>query len=327
MKRETISAVAALAIFFGVGTYIFEDSRKPVPAPPKKYNNVKIIYPKEQKKETIKWAEFTPDCNMLNKAADIEIQSEGKIKAYEVLAYAIAKNYGNMSKVCLEYMDELKERSENGESTDKICRDIDKYNYFREVYAAAVPFLASVKYEKGSQKLFSPIAKGFSFTHYKDFGDDRTFGFSRPHKGNDLMCSVGTPVCAVEDGYVEALGWNTFGGWRVGIRSFDKKRYYYYAHLKKDRPFRSGLKEGNKVSAGQVIGFTGMTGYSTKENVNNIENPHLHFGMQLIFDEKQKDSVNEIWIDTYSIVEFLNSNRSEVIYDEVKGEYRESNNN
>lgn len=55
-----------------------------------------------------------------------------------------------------------------------------------------------------------------------------------------------------------------------------------------------------------------MTGYSTKENVNNINVPHLHFGMQLIFDECQKDGNNEIWIDVYQIIEFLRKNKSEV---------------
>ena len=53
-----------------------------------------------------------------------------------------------------------------------------------------------------------------------------------------------------------------------------------------------------------------MTGYSTKENVNNINIPHLHFGLELIFDESQFDSSNEIWIDVYEINEFLNQNTS-----------------
>jgi murein DD-endopeptidase MepM/ murein hydrolase activator NlpD len=69
---------------------------------------------------------------------------------------------------------------------------------------------------------------------------------------------------------------------------------------------------GKRVKAGDVIGYLGMTGYSSTENVNNIDVPHLHFGMQLIFDESQKESVNEIWIDVYHIVEFLKKNRSEV---------------
>ncbi len=34
--------------------------------------------------------------------------------------------------------------------------------------------------------------------------------------------------------------------------------------------------------------------------------------MQLIFDESQVDSNNEIWIDVYQIIEFLKKNRSEV---------------
>ena len=46
--------------------------------------------------------------------------------------------------------------------------------------------------------------------------------------------------------------------------------------------------------------------------MNNINVPHLHFGMQLIFDESQVDSPNEIWIDVYQIIEFLKKNRSEV---------------
>ena len=43
----------------------------------------------------------------------------------------------------------------------------------------------------------------------------------------------------------------------------------------------------------------GHTGYSTTENVNNIKIEHLHWGLQLIFDESQKEGNNEIWIDVY----------------------------
>ena len=157
-----------------------------------------------------------------------------------------------------------------------------------------------------------PIAKNYSFSHYDDFGASRSYGFKRTHLGNDLMGSIGTPIIAVESGTVEHLGWNQYGGWRVGIRSLDGKRYYYYAHLRKNHPYAAGLTEGSKVTAGDVIGYLGMTGYSTKENVNNINVPHLHFGLQLIFDESQVDGNNEIWIDVYNIIEFLMQNRSAV---------------
>ena len=166
--------------------------------------------------------------------------------------------------------------------------------------------------ERYGLKVFLPIAKNYSFSHYDDFGNSRSYGFKRVHLGNDLMGSIGTPIVAVESGIIEHLGWNQYGGWRIGIRSFDGKRYYYYAHLRKNHPYAEGIEEGMTVKAGDVIGYLGMTGYSTKENVNNINVPHLHFGMQLIFDESQVDSPNEIWIDVYQIIEFLMQNRSEV---------------
>jgi len=130
--------------------------------------------------------------------------------------------------------------------------------------------------------------------------------------GNDIMGSLGTPIVAVEGGVVEVMGWNRYGGWRIGIRSFDSKRYYYYAHLQKDHPFAQGLQEGDIVQAGELIGFMGRTGYSDQENVNNISAVHLHFGLQLIFDESQKECPSEIWVDVYDIVRLLNSHRSSI---------------
>ena len=73
------------------------------------------------------------------------------------------------------------------------------------------------------------------------------------------------------------------------------------------------MYEGKVVQAGDVIGYLGMTGYSIKENVNNINVPHLHFGIQLIFDEVQKEGPNQIWLDLYALVDFLKKNRSEVV--------------
>lgn len=143
------------------------------------------------------------------------------------------------------------------------------------------------------------------------FGNSRSYGFARTHLGNDLMGSIGTPIIAVESGIVENIGWNQYGGWRIGIRSFDQHRYYYYAHLRKDHPYVSTLEKGSVVTAGDVIGYLGMTGYSTTENVNNVNIPHLHFGLELIFDTSLVDTKNEIWIDVYEIIEFLNSYTSQ----------------
>ena len=169
-------------------------------------------------------------------------------------------------------------------------------------------------------KAFSPIAAGYGYSHCSDFGVSRSFGFQRKHLGNDLMGSLGTPIVAVEGGVVEAMGWNRYGGWRVGIRSFDSKRYYYYAHLQKDAPFAPGLEVGQMVQAGDLIGFMGRTGYSDRENVNNIETVHLHFGMQLIFDDSQKECNSEIWINVYDIVRLLSSHRAS--YEKTNGNWK-----
>lgn len=168
-------------------------------------------------------------------------------------------------------------------------------------------------------KAFSPIAKGFPYSDFDDFGVARSYGYRRSHLGHDLMGQVGTPVICVESGRITALGWNQYGGWRIGLESFDGRRYYYYAHLRQNRPYAEGLKVGDIVQAGDVIGYMGRTGYSKKENVNNIDEPHLHFGLQLIFDESQREGIGEIWVSAYELVKFLSANRSEAIRnDETK---------
>ena len=49
------------------------------------------------------------------------------------------------------------------------------------------------------------------------------------------------------------------------------------------------------------------------ENTNNISTPHLHFGLQLIFDESQKEGNNEIWVNCYELVKFLHMNQCQVV--------------
>lgn len=170
-------------------------------------------------------------------------------------------------------------------------------------------------------KAYSPIAKTFPYSDFDDFGVSRSYGYRRNHLGHDMMGQVGTPIIAVESGYVAALGWNQYGGWRIGINSFDGKRYYYYAHLRQNRPYADGLKEGDIVQAGDVIGYMGRTGYSKNENVNNIDTSHLHFGLQLIFDESQREGNNEIWVSGYELVKFLYKHQSEVVRDDETKEW------
>ena len=142
-------------------------------------------------------------------------------------------------------------------------------------------------------------------------------------QGNIVLYFIltGTPIIAVESGYVSAMGWNQYGGWRLGISSFDGRRYYYYAHLRQNFPYCKSLEVGSVVQAGDVVGYMGRTGYSAKENVNNIDTTPLHFGLQLIFDESQREGNHEIWVDVYELVKFLYKNQSEVVRDDATKEW------
>ena len=273
------------------------------------------------KADTIKWVDFAVPYESLSYALRMDIETfeqEKHLSWIDILSLAACRTGG---KCGLNAVKQAAEELKQDASPEELLGNLYKYyGYYHESFTAALGGLVgSYAIEKNGQwiasyglKAFSPIAAGYGFSHSDDFGVARSFGFKRKHLGHDMMGGLGTPIVAVEGGVVEAMGWNRYGGWRIGIRSFDNKRYYYYAHLQKDKPFAPGLSEGDIVQAGDLIGFMGRTGYSDKENVNNIETVHLHFGMQLIFEESQKECLSEIWIDVYDIVRLLNDHRSTV---------------
>ena len=272
-------------------------------------------------KETIRWVDFQIPYESLRYAMNVDIstsEQEKHISWIDVFALAGCRTGG---KCDLNSVKKAVKDLIGNESPEELLGSLNKYyDYYHEAYDAVLSgFLGSFAIEKNGEwvpqyglKAFSPIAAGYGYTHSDDFGNRRSFGFARKHLGHDMMGTLGTPIVAVEGGVVEAMGWNRYGGWRIGIRSFDSRRYYYYAHLQKDHPFAEGLKVGDQVQAGDLIGFMGRTGYSDKENINNIETVHLHFGMQLIFDESQKECLSEIWIDTYDLIRLLESHRSSI---------------
>ena len=279
-----------------------------------------------RKKKYIHWVEFNVPSDVMEKAFRLDmgtVQEEVHFNWVELLAYLGAKYGGDFERFRQTDLDAVVEKLKSGSAMEEIAKDMKYYAYYREAYGAVLDGMVGYfEQESGNDKVwlrkyglkvFSPIAKNFPYSDFDDFGASRSYGFKRKHLGHDMMGQVGTPVIAVESGYVEALGWNQYGGWRIGIRSFDKKRYYYYAHLRQNYPYQANLKEGSIVTAGDVIGYLGRTGYSTTENTNNITTPHLHFGIQLIFDESQKEGNNEIWINCYEIVKFLRMNQSETV--------------
>lgn len=267
---------------------------------------------------SIQWVDFRVPYTSLQYAMETDIlsyETEMHVDWVDALSVAACRTGGKCGLSSVKKaVDDLK----SGKSPQELLGSLWKfYGYYQQAYEAVLGgLLGCFAVQAGEKwkpvyglKAFSPIASGFSYSHYDDFGNSRSYGFSRKHLGNDLMGTLGTPIVAVEGGVIEAIGWNRYGGWRIGIRSFDSRRYYYYAHLQKDQPFAQGLEIGDIVQAGELIGFMGRTGYSDRENTNNIETVHLHFGIQLIFDEHQKECDSEIWIDAYNIVRLLSAHK------------------
>jgi peptidoglycan LD-endopeptidase LytH len=108
------------------------------------------------------------------------------------------------------------------------------------------------------------------------FDDARSAG--RIHDAIDIMAPRNTPVVAVEDGRIAKLFTSDLGG--LTIYQFDPTETYsyYYAHLDHYAP---GIKEGDSVSKGQVIGYVGSTGNASPDG------PHLHFAIARLGPDKK----------------------------------------
>lgn len=277
----------------------------------------------------IRYVEFNVPEAALEQAMQADIKSEGATDWVDLLSILACQYGGDWSQYRQTDLNTAVLSMETGETAE----ESRYFSYYQRAYGAILDGLLGDYSEQTVDedgtvlwkqcyglKAFSPIAAGFSYTESDDFGVARSYGYQRRHLGHDMMGLTGTPVIAVESGTVAMLGWNQYGGWRVGIRSADGKRYWYYAHLRQDRPYAAQLTEGQQVTAGDVIGYMGRTGYSATENVSNIVTPHLHIGLELIFDESQFESDNEIWVNLYPLMQLLAHHREETVRGE-DGEY------
>lgn len=131
-----------------------------------------------------------------------------------------------------------------------------------------------------------PIPLQYNYTYRSTWGDRRGWGGVRIHEGTDIFADYGTPVLSTCYGYIELIGWNRYGGWRIGIRDVNNN-YHYFAHL---NGFRKGLKKGMVVKPGEQIGSVGSSGYGPPGTAGKFP-PHLHFGLYR-FDGRHTYSVD-----------------------------------
>lgn len=154
---------------------------------------------------------------------------------------------------------------------------------------------------------YFPVAEasnrtGMTVSFVNSWMFDRDYGGSRWHEGTDIMPSVSErdlyPVVSMTDGTVRNMGWLELGGWRIGIDA-PGGAYFYYAHLSS----YADLQEGDEVKAGDLLGYMGDTGYSTKEGTTGNFPVHLHLGIYLY------DGEEEISINPYPVLKYTEERR------------------
>jgi murein DD-endopeptidase MepM/ murein hydrolase activator NlpD len=117
-------------------------------------------------------------------------------------------------------------------------------------------------------KLIFPLDPGPDCYILDNFGDARGGG-TRLHEGVDVMGSRGRAVLAVADGVLTKRYTNTgTAGWGWTLHDPAAGVYYKYFHCAEDAV---GLREGDRVSLGAVIGYVGKSG------TFGVDNYHLHF--------------------------------------------------
>lgn len=145
------------------------------------------------------------------------------------------------------------------------------------------PASASANSFVGTLNLIIPVS-GVSAKQLLDtFTEARTEG--RTHDAIDIPAPAGTSVIAAADGEIIKLFQSERGGTTIYQISSDKRLVFYYAHL---QAYAVGLREGQYVRQGDVLGYVGDTGNA------GVGNFHLHFSITIVADPKRYWEGNNI---------------------------------
>lgn len=159
----------------------------------------------------------------------------------------------------------------------------------RQLYVQSNSFDEIVQMYKGKDEMYKcipaiqPVANKNLKQMASGYGNriDPIYGTVRYHAGMDFSAAVGTDIYATGDGTVEDAGWESgYGNCVVIDHGYGYKTRY--AHMS-----RIGVRSGEKVIRGQVIGAVGNTGKST--------GPHLHY--EVIVKGRTVNPVNYYYMD------------------------------
>jgi murein DD-endopeptidase MepM/ murein hydrolase activator NlpD len=139
-----------------------------------------------------------------------------------------------------------------------------------EPAAASTGADAETTRELAARHLTIPVEGVTADKLVRSFTDART---GHEHDAIDILAPRNTPVLAVEDGTIAKLFLSKLGGNTIYQFDPSQRFCYYYAHLQR---YADGLKEGDAVHRGQVIGYVGTSGNAPPNT------PHLHFAISLL---------------------------------------------
>jgi murein DD-endopeptidase MepM/ murein hydrolase activator NlpD len=124
---------------------------------------------------------------------------------------------------------------------------------------------------------FSRISSGFSLRVHP------ISGVWKQHKGVDFAAPMGTPIRASGDGVIDFIGASTGGYGNMVVLKHWANYSTAYGHMSR---FTSGLRRGQKVHQGDVIGYVGSTGWST--------GPHLHYEFRVANEARDPMTVKAV---------------------------------
>lgn len=253
---------------------------------------------KEEAETMVRLNEETMMQTLRNQQVDLKLYEkfvsyESEEKGYDRYAYLFGYLYSNLT--------------EKDVLDRQIRRFIKRYPAEYERYYG---------YEKAiwsNLELF-PVAESISnpgeTVAFEDsWMQSRTFGGNRGHEGCDIMASLNIrghyPVISVCNGVVEKIGWLPQGGYRIGVRG-SNGAYFYYAHL---YDYARDFTPGDKVVAGELLGFMGDSGYSEVEGTVGNFDVHLHFGIYLNDENGAEFSVN-----SYAPLKYLENRKKKCVF-------------
>lgn len=162
-------------------------------------------------RDYIKWVEFHAPEEALTAAYELDVatyQEDVHLNWVDLLAYVAAKHGGQFPSGSVRELSETAQKLQGGDVTmEELTKEMQYFPYYQQAYTAILGgFVGEYKIQKQQEdgtlrwescyglKAFSPIARGFYYEDYDDFGASRSYGYARPHLGHDMMGQIGTPI-------------------------------------------------------------------------------------------------------------------------------------